>query len=116
MRVTDEEVVAALLEERTNAAAAHRLGMTERSLYLRINKGAVKEKLQKAQGQLLDQCISEMRTHLTRAAETIASVMEDTTVSPQVRLNAANMMQMNYLKLTERADIIVRIEALEEKM
>ena len=97
MRVTDEEVVAALLEERTNADAAHRLGMTERSLYLRVSKGAVKPKLMKAQEQLLEQCISEMRRHLSDATATIVQVMEDTNVSPQVRLNPERLTRYSLI-------------------
>lgn len=113
MRLTDEEVVSALLSERTNAAAAQKLGITERTLYQRMTKGAVKPMLEKAQRQLMEECISEMRRHLSGAADTIVEVMEDVTVAPQVRLNAADMLQRNFMKMTERADILDRLDRLE---
>ena len=69
--------------------------------------------MQKAQEQLFEECLSEMRKHLIKATETIIVVMEDDNVSPQIRLNAADMLQRNYLKFTERIDILERLDRLE---
>lgn len=116
MRLTDDEVVAALLSTDTNAAAAQKLGITERTLYLRMNKGAVKPKLEKAQTQILDECLSEMRKHLREAAEITVEIMKNQAVSPQVRLNAADLLQKNFLRLSEHENILERLEQLERML
>ncbi len=115
MRVTDEEIIAALLNSPTNRDAAATIGMNERHFYKRLQSEELRAKLRAVQEKLLDDTVSEMRKNLTEATAVIVSVMKNPEVSPQTRINAADMLQRNYLKLSERADILDRLDRLEEQ-
>ncbi len=113
MRVTDEMIVAALVSCQSNKKAAQKLGITERSLYRRLQSEELQRKLREAQNVLIDAAIMEMKRNLQSSVSVIVSVMNNMECSPQVRINAADMIQRNYLKLSERADILDRLDRLE---
>lgn len=113
MRVTDEQIVTALLTAETNRKAAQSLGMTERHFYKRLQSESLQAMLRAAQEKILDDTVAVLRKNLTAAANVMASVMNDEKVPPQVRLNAADAMTKNYLRLSERADILDRLDRLE---
>ena len=51
--------------------------------------------------------------YLSGAIETMASICNDLEVAPQTRLNAAESIIRNSLKLTEQADILRRLDEVE---
>lgn len=113
MKVPDEKIIAVLLSSQTNREAAQRLKMNERYLYTRLQDEAFQRKYRAAQREILDDVVFGMQNNLKEAAAVIAEVMRDPKNSPQTRLNAADMLQRNYLKLSEHTDILNRIERLE---
>ena len=116
MRVSDEKIIAVLLSSQTNREAAQRLKMNERHLYTRLQDEAFRSKLQAAQRKILDDVVLDMQSNLKEAAAVIVGVMRDSNNSPQTRLNAADMLQRNYLKLSERTDVLDRLDRLEEML
>lgn len=116
MRVTDEQIVTALLSSQSNKKAAQTLGMTERSLYRRLQSEELQRKLRDAQNDLVNDAVSEMKRNLSAATAVIVSVMCNDEFSPQVRINAADMICRNYLKLSEHTEILERLSRLEEMM
>lgn len=116
MRITDEQIVAALLSSQNNRKAAQALGMTERSLYRRLQSEELQRKLRDAQNTLVDDAVSEMKQNLSAATAVIVSVMNNNEFSPQVRINAADMICRNYLKLSEHIEILRRLDRLEETL
>ena len=116
MRVSDEQIVTALLTAPTNRDAAATLGMNERHFYKRLQSEDLRAKLRAVQEQLLDDSVDMMRRNLTEATSVIVSIMLNQEYSPQVRLNAADLLQRNYLKLSERADVLDRLDRLESML
>ena len=114
MKVSDETIIAVLLSSQTNREAAKRVGLTERYFYQRTQNEAFQRKYRAAQQKILDDVVQDMKSNLKEAAAVITSVMLDSNNSPQTRLNAADLMIKGYLKLSERADVIERLERLEE--
>ena len=115
MRVSDEQIITTLLTAPTNRDAAATLGMNERHFYKRLQSEELRAKLRAVQEQVLDDTVCEMRKNLIEATAVIVSVMKNPEISPQTRINAADMLQRNYLKLSERTDILDRLDRLEEQ-
>ena len=94
-RLTDEEIVSALIECGTIKGASEKLGVQLKTLYSRMKKEQFRE--------------------LYNRAKSIADIMRDKETSQQVRLNASDCIIRNTIKLLEQTDIIERIEHLEEQ-
>ena len=115
MRITDEQIITAVLGSTSNRKAAETLGVSERSLYRRLQSEELQRKLKAAQGVLVNDAVEQMRRSLTEAASVIVSVMNNREYSPQVRINAAVLGLKGYMRLSERQEIIARLEKLEEE-
>ena len=115
MRITDEQLITAVLGSTSNRKAARALGLSERSLYRRLESEELQRKLRDAQGVLLNDAVTQMRRSLTEAASVIVSVMNNQECSPQVRINAADLLLKGYMRLSERAEILDRLDKLEEE-
>jgi len=113
MKIPDEKIIAVLLSSQTNREAAQRLKITERYFYTRLQDEAFQRKLQAAQRAILDDVVRDMQSNLKEAASVIVEILKDDSAAAQVRLNAADMLLKSYLKLSERTDIIDRLDRLE---
>lgn len=114
MRVSDEKIIAALLNAGTNKAAAEAVGLSETQLYARMRKDAFKAKLADAKRRVLESATVAAQGRLGEAVATMADIMGNAENSPQVRLNAADALLRNSLKLTEQTDILERVGQLEK--
>lgn len=112
----DEQIIAALLTYPTRKAAAEACGMGESQLYVRLRDADFKAKYDEARKQLLAQATDALSGHILDAVDTMAGVMTGEGSSPQVKLNAAEAVIRNALKLAETTDMLERIEALEALM
>ncbi len=52
---------------------------------------------------------------MTEAVAVVAGIMGENANAPQVRLNAAEAIIRNGMKLTEQTDILSRLDALEAR-
>ena len=87
--------------------------MSERQMYTRLNDPDFRERYDKARHDLLDHATATIQGHVGAAVETMSEVMNDPKNPPQTRLNAAEAVVRNTLKLTEQGDILARLDALE---
>lgn len=113
---SDDSIVAAMLSTRTNREAAQLLGMNERYLYTRLQEKPLQAKLEAARANLTHEVASHLRQSLTNAVTVLSDIMNDETASAQTRVNAANSIISNYLKITERDAILNRLEAIENEL
>ena len=114
-RLTDEEIVSALIECGTIKGASEKLGVQLKTLYSRMKKEQFRELYNRAKSDLLKSATAKMQKYLVDACDVIADIMRDKETSQQVRLNASDCIIRNTIKLLEQTDIIERIEHLEEK-
>lgn len=110
----DEKIIAALLSTPTIREAAKAAGVGERTIYSRLNDSEFNAKYAEARLGLLKGHTAALQGHLGKAIEVMAAIMNDTETPPQTRLNAAESIVRNTLKLTEQTDILDRIKALED--
>lgn len=113
-KLTNEKIISALLATTKIKDAAALCEVSESTLYARMRKPQFKELYGQARRSLIDQGTATLQGHLNSAIQTIAAIQEDKKAPPQVRLNAAEAIIRNTLKLTEQNDILTRLEALEE--
>lgn len=114
MKVTDEQIISAILVSVTNKEAAKLCGLSEAQFYKRIRADDFKRKFSQVKCELLDRATTTMQNGMNEAAQTMLEIMRDEGTAPQVRLNAADSILRNGLKLTEQNDILQRLEKLEE--
>ncbi|RKM60497.1 hypothetical protein D6855_07210 [Butyrivibrio sp. CB08] len=112
-RLKDEEIVAALIECGTIKAAADCLGVQIKTLYSRMKKENFKELYRSAKSDLLKAATAKMQSNLVDACDVIAEIMKDADTAQQIRLNAADCIIRSTLKMLEQADILERVEELE---
>ena len=115
MKVTDEQIIASILSATTNKAAAEKCGLSETQFYKRIRADSFKRKLDRVKGELLVNVTTAMQNGMCEAAQTMLEIMRDARNAPQIRLNAADSVLRNSMKLTEQNDILRRLDALEGK-
>lgn len=116
MKVPDEKIISALLSCSTNKQAAAACGITEKQLYNRMSTATLKTKLAEARARLLDGATAALQARMGEAVDTMTTVMQDPDTPAQTRLNAAEAVLRNSLKLSERGDILARLDALEEAL
>lgn len=66
--------------------------------------------------ELLERNTAALQGHLAGAIEVMGQICQDADTAPQVRLNAADAIIRNSLKLTEQNDILTRLDELERTM
>ena len=88
--------------------------MSERQIYRRLENPDFRARYDKARHDLLDKATASLQGYLSAAVEAMHEVMQDPKTPPQTRLNAADTIARNTLKLTEQGDILARLDALEK--
>lgn len=113
MKVSDEKILAALMASTTNAEAAKSAGLSLTQFYNRMRSADFRAKLAEARARLLDGATAALQARMGEAVDTMAEVMHDSDAPAQTRLNAADALLRNALRLSERADIADRLAELE---
>lgn len=112
--ISDEKIIACLLAHDTRKAAATALGIKQDTLTARMKAEAFQERYKEAKDNLIKDTVTSLQTRMQEAIKVIADVMNNTSNSPQIRINAADIILRYTVKLTETEELITRIEELEE--
>ncbi len=97
--VSDEKIIAAVLNSPSRGAAAELLGISTRQLFERLRKPRCAAMLSDAQTAILDDAIQRASRRLLAAVDTITAIMEDEGSGAQTRLNAAECLVRSFTKL-----------------
>lgn len=87
-----EKIIEAFLTYNTNKEIADSLGVSVRTVQNYKKDTELKKILNKRRLEIVNSAIHKMEMSLYSAIEILVSIMKDTTVSPQIRLNAVNML------------------------
>lgn len=113
--VTDEQLIAALMQHGTIKAAAAAAGISERSLYDRMNSGDFRALYQAAKADILRTAVLSFTGHIEAAINTIAEIMQDSDANAAVRLQAAKTILDNAGKFSQRLQIAEASTAAQEE-
>lgn len=113
--ISDEQIITALLSNGTLKATAAAVGISERALYDRMNRGTFQGLYKAAKADMLRQAVCRLNDQTAAAVDTIAGIMTDKENSPTVRLQAAQALLNNSAKFAQRlqqteADVISQEE------
>lgn len=113
LKLSDEDVLAALVAYGSPTAAAKALGCSTQPIYSRLKDQTFKAEFDRRRNHNMSAACSALQAALLDAVESARAILNDAENAPQIRLNAANMLLSNALRYTEQHDILQRIEALE---
>lgn len=100
--VSDEQIIAALLSNGTQQAAAAAVGVDARTIYNRMNTGEFKALYKSAKADIIRLAVFNLNAQLTAAVQTVVDVMQNEENNPAVRLQAAQTILNNASKFAER--------------
>lgn len=100
--VSDEQIIAAILNNRTLKAAAAAAGISERALYDRMNDGEFQALYKAAKADLIRAAVFNLNSKLQEAIDTVAEIMTDQENNAAIRLQAAQTILNNAGKFAQR--------------
>ena len=103
--ISDEQIIAALLDNGTIRAAAQAAGISERTLYDRMNKGEFQALYKAAKADLIRAAVLNINRQLQAAIDTVVEVMQDPDNNAAVRLQAAQTILNNAGKFAQRLQL-----------
>lgn len=83
---------------------------------MRLRDPIFKAKYDEARRQLLERAVGGLQGHLSAAVDKLREVMDNSEASPQTQLNAAESILRSSLKMSERIDILERVDAVERAL
>lgn len=100
--VSDEQIIAALLHNGTIRAAAAAAGISERSIYDRMNSGEFQALYRAAKADLIRAAVFSLSSQLQAAISTVVEIMQDRENNPATRLQAAQTILNNAGRFAQR--------------
>ena len=116
MRVTDNQLISALLSCPTIKLASESVGLSEQAVYSRLRKVDFRTKLQNARNDQFQVISSKLEDANFRALDTLINILDDKEVGAGIKVRAAQTLLELSLKNREQADILTRIQNLEEML
>ena len=111
-----ELLLAALISSPTVKRAAEAAGVPETTVYNWLRREDFAEEYRKRKRQAVSEASDFLQSRINEAAQVITGLMNDTKVSPRTRLDAArSIIEFGY-RIYEQAEVIARIEALEDSL
>ena len=103
--ISDEQIIAELLDKGTIKAAAAAVGLSERALYDRMSKGDFQALYKSAKADLIRAAVLNLNRQLQAAIDTVCEVMQDESNNAAVRLQAAQTILNNAGKFAQRLQV-----------
>lgn len=100
--VSDEQIIAALLNSGTIKAAAAAAGVSERTVYDRMADGEFQALYKAAKADLIRAAVLSLNGKVQAAIDTIADVMNNEQNNPATRLQAAQTILNSAARFTQR--------------
>ena len=113
---SQEQIIAGLLVNGTVTATAEKLGTSRDTLYKLMKQEGFQEAYSKAKQHLLQEVCNSLVSTLLEAVDVTKSIMNNTDNSPQIRLNASQILFNTCIRLTEQTEVLQRIEKLERSV
>ena len=100
--VSNEQIIAALLQHGTVKEAAQATGTTPRTIYDRMNDREFRAAYMAAKNDIIRKAVFTINEKLGAAIETVTEIMTNAEYNPAIRLQAAQTILNNAGKFAER--------------
>lgn len=104
--ITNEEIIAALLQHSTVTDAAQAIGISTRTIYDRMQNGEFRAQYREARAEIVREAVDKTNSKLSAAIDTITEIMLDKETPIRFRLQAAQIVIDRAGKLSERLERI----------
>lgn len=104
----------AMLEESTITKAAKRAGINRTTAYKYLKDKDFKKELNARRTECVNDTVRYLQGKLALCNETLVSIIENPETNDQIKINAINAIYANCKSMTETAEIITRLEQVEE--
>lgn len=115
-RISDERMIFAILSNKDILTASKTLGISVQSIYNRLRKPEFRQRLQQERQSKFEVASSKLTDSMGKAISVLVEILEDANVSAGVRIRASQILLDITLKVTEQANIIQRLDSLEEQL
>jgi len=109
----DERILSALLTCNTIKEAAAMTKVSEKAIYDRLKNEEFSSRYNEAKANIIKQSATFLQGRVSNAVRVIDDIINDPSVNPQSRIYGAKSIIELSLKMTEQADILDRLTALE---
>ena len=116
VKIERETVISGLLLNGSIRNTANALGVSPSTIYRVCNEEGFQEAYSKAKQHLLQEVCNNLVSTLLEAVDVTKSIMNNTDNSPQIRLNASQILFNTCIRLTEQTEVLQRIEKLERSV
>lgn len=103
--VSNEEIIAALIQHGTIKEAAAAAGISARTIYDRMNDRQFRAEYMEAKNDIIRKAVFSINEKLAAAIETTAEIMQDKDNTPAIRLQAAQMIIKNAADFANRLNM-----------
>ena len=100
--ISNEEIIAALLQHGTIREAAEAAGTTPRTIYDRMKDREFRADYMEAKNDIIRKAVYSINAKLSEAIDAVSDIMNDADTNPAVRLQAAQTIINNAAKFAER--------------
>ncbi|MBQ8724072.1 MAG: hypothetical protein IJY74_00185 [Oscillospiraceae bacterium] len=104
----------AMLEKSTVTKAAASAGISRATAYKYLHDPAFQAELTKRRRECICDTVRFLQSRLTVCSEKLLEIVEKPDTADQVKINAINAVFANCKAMTETADVITRLERIEE--
>ena len=113
-KVTDNDIMTALLCNGSPTAAARELGISHTTVIKRTRNPKFMAKFKECQDILLQSAVSTMKVRLSESLDTLSRIMKNPDAPYSVRVSAADSMLRHCRGYIETSEIAQRIKELEK--
>ena len=113
-KVTDNDIMTALLCNGSPTAAARELGISHTTVIKRTQNPKFMAKFKECQDMLLQSAVSTMKVRLSESLDTLSQIMKNPEAPYSVRVSAADSMLRHCRGYIETSEIAQRIKELEK--
>ena len=115
-KVSDEKMLEMLLVHGGVKGAACVLGLSQNAIYKRLKDETFRQQYDQMQGVIISTAAAGMTAALEKAIGALVSVLDDKETSAGLKVNAANALLNHCNRYIETANIMKRLEMLEQQM
>lgn len=114
MKAKQENFITALMTESTTKAAYEKAGISKFTAYKYLRDPEFRAELDKRRIECIDNTVRYLQGKLDLCNKSLVGIIEDDSIAPQIRINAINTLYATCKGFTDTADIIARLNDLEQ--
>ena len=115
MAISNEKIMSALIATGSVRAAAKAACISETTIRARLNDPDFRAEYEKAKSEILNEACDALAARLTLAVDVLCDVLDSDATPATVKVSAADSILRQGLRYVEAANILRRLDALEQR-